>query len=71
MSFKENVIEICKSQKMCYECPLIVPCDRANNGETPSFWKDKDFDSLKQHLKEHHAELSEELTVIEEMLKED
>lgn len=71
MSFKERVIEICNSDIVCYECPLRVPCDRESNTVGPLFWKYEDFYSLKQHLKEYHAELSEKLTVIEEMLKED
>lgn len=71
MSFKERVLEICKSDISCYECPLEIPCNKVSDMPATFSWKDEDFDALKHHLKEYHAKLSEELTLIEETLKED
>lgn len=71
MSFRERVLEICESDISCYNCPLRSTCNKVSDVPVTFSWKDEDFDSLKQYLKEYHAELSEKLTVIEEMLKED
>lgn len=71
MSFRERVLEICESDILCDNCPMRRACDKVSDMPAVFSWKDEDFDSLKQRLKEYHAELSEELTVIEEMLKED